>query len=373
MKLPQGNQLTYHDIELYVMSGTGNTYRVARWIKEAAENHDVCTKITMIDNVKQENLEAPEKDRLYGIMFPAHGLMAPWSMMKFLFQIPSGNNAPSFIISTRGGIKLGPVVIPGAVGFGNFLAAIILIIKRYRVKGLFSLDMPINLINVHWGMNQKNIEAILFRARNKLEPVINRLLSGKNVFLLLNNLWELAWTVLTFWLIPIFPILYLLIGKLYMAKLMFADNRCNGCGECARHCPNHGISMKQFDGKNRPFWTYHCEVCLRCMAFCKKEAIEAGHSWGVLLYYITSVPVIIIMISKVNLWSSMLSCIEGFWIKQLVEMIYIIPALIISYWIFWLLIRIPLVNTFFSYTTFTRYFRRYHEPKTRLKDLMLKE
>ncbi len=365
--------MTYSDIRLYVMSGTGNTYRVAQWVKGIAEQHTVPAEITMIDNVKKENLKSLQKDRLYGIMFPAHGLMAPWSMIKFLFRMPPGNRAPAMIFSTRGGIKLGSIVIPGAVGFGNFLAAIILRLKRYRVKGLFSLDMPVNIINIHWGMKLKNIEIILISARNKTNIFMDRILNGRNVFPPGNNLWELTWSVLLFWLIPLFPVLYLLIGKLYMAKLMFADNRCIGCGECARSCPNRAIIMKQIAGKNRPFWTYHCEACLRCMAYCKKKAILAGHSWGVILYFISSLPVVTFLLIKIDLFKAILPGIKGFWLNQLVEIIYIIPALIISYWVFWLLIQIPLINTLFTYTTFTRYFRRYHEPETGLEDLMTKK
>ena len=365
--------MSYNGIKLYVMSGTGNTYRVARWMKEIAEQHAVPVKITMIDDVKWENIKNPQKDRLYGVMFPAHGLMAPWSMIKFLFRMPFGNKTPVMILSTRGGIKLGPFVIPGAVGFGNFLAALILLLRRYRIKGMLSLDMPVNMINLHWGMRPENIEAMLIRAKNTINPVINNLLTGKNVFPLRNNLWELAWSVLLFWFIPIFPILYLLIGKLYMAKLMFADNRCTGCGECARYCPNQAILMKQLAGKNRPFWTYHCEACMRCMAFCKKEAVMAGHSWGVLLYFITSIPLTTYGLHKSNMFTRLMQGIDNFWIEQLTEVIYIIPAIIISYWIFWLLIRIPLANTLFTYTTFTKYFRRYHEPETRLKDFTSKE
>ena len=39
-------------------------------------------------------------------------------------------------------------------------------------------------------------------------------------------------------------------------------------------------------------------------------------------------------------------------------------------WIFWMLIRIPVVNTIFSVTTLTHYFKRFHEPETHIKDLM---
>jgi hypothetical protein len=46
-----------------------------------------------------------------------------------------------------------------------------------------------------------------------------------------------------------------------------------------------------------------------------------------------------------------------------------ITALMISYWVIWCLIRIPMVNALFTYTTLTHYYRRYHQPETRLKQL----
>ena len=46
-----------------------------------------------------------------------------------------------------------------------------------------------------------------------------------------------------------------------------------------------------------------------------------------------------------------------------------ITALILSYWVFWYLIKIPALNTLFTYTTLTRYYRRYHHPEVQLKDM----
>ena len=361
--------MAYQDMVLYVMSGTGNTYRVAQWMKEIAEERGVSTQVQMIDDVTPENRPACKRGRITGVMFPAHGLMAPWSMLKFLACMPRGRGCPVVSVSTRGGIKLGRIIIPGAVGLGNLIAAIILLLKGYRIQGWYSLDMPVNMINLHWGMNPENIRFVLNRSRKRLEPVVHRLLDQKPVFYFRNTLWEFAWGGILLWLIPLFPILYLLFGKLFMAKLMFADNRCIGCGLCAKFCPNHGIIMKRIGGKKRPFWTYHCEACMRCMGFCKRHAIEAGHFWGVLLYYASTIPLVTLTLKKLNITEQIFPDVTGYWTRYLVEAIDVIPAILISYWGFWILTRIPVVNTLFSYLTLTRYFRRYHEPETRLKNL----
>ena len=55
---------------------------------------------------------------------------------------------------------------------------------------------------------------------------------------------------------------------------------------------------------------------------------------------------------------------------RILESLYYLPALFLSYWILLMLIRIPIVNTIFSVTTLTHYFKRYHEPETRVRDLV---
>ncbi len=146
---------------------------------------------------------------------------------------------------------------------------------------------------------------------------------------------------------------------------------------CARFCPNNAILMKDIGTKKRPYWTYHCENCLRCMGYCKKKAVEAGHSWAVLLYFITSVPVISYVWAWLHETLKFFPVISGYGTIEvvyifnfLVYIIYFLSAVFLSYWIFWYLIRFPVFNTFFSLTTLTHYYRRYHQPETKLKHLV---
>jgi hypothetical protein len=128
--------------------------------------------------------------------------------------------------------------------------------------------------------------------------------------------------------------------------------------------------MISFFGRKRPFWTYHCENCMRCIGYCRKKAVEAGHSWVFLQSFIMAVPVF------ANITTGLTNAIGGSlgikndWLMLLVEALYYIPALILSYWAFWMLIRIPAINTIFSVTTLTHYFKRFHDPETRLRSLI---
>ena len=351
------------------MSGTGNTYRMACWMKEIATNYMEDIKIVMIDDTDATSKLTLSKDSLVGVLFPAHGFMPPWSMIKLLLKMRRQDGIPALCAATRGGIKIGPLRIPGAAGLGTFLAAFLLMIKGYRPRALFSLDMPSNFINFHWGLHPKNVEVISKKAEQNLEQLLPRILKGRRVYFTPNNLWEALWSIGILWLIPLFPIGYLLIGKLYMAKVMFSNNRCVGCGLCAKFCPNQAIEMRSAGKKKRPYWTYHCEVCLRCMGYCNKRAVEAGHSWAILLYFLGSVPLISYFLFWLQDMYFKIPTLASYFPKILIYTSDWIAAILLSYVVFWYLNKIPVVNSVFTYTTLTHYYRRYHQPETKLKHI----
>ena len=112
------------------------------------------------------------------------------------------------------------------------------------------------------------------------------------------------------------------------------------------------------------------------MGFCKKKAVEAGHSWAVLLYFITSVPVISYVLLWLHETFNFYPVIRSYWTAEVVYIfsfslytVYFLSAVFLSYWIFWHLIQFPVFNKFFSLTTLTHYYRRYHQPETKLKHL----
>ncbi len=352
-----------------MMSGTGNTYRVCRWTQQILQQNGVETRLVVLENADVRNDIRRASGQLVGLFFPTHGFMPPWSMIKFILRMPRRGKVPVVCVATRGAWKLGPIKIPGAAGMATFFAALVMLIKGYRIPAVFSLDMPANFINLHWGLSPKNINSISQQASSRLKGTMARLLAGKRILFTPNNLWEALWSGLILWLVPIFPILYLIIGRLFMAKVMFSSNKCVGCGRCARYCANEAIVMKSIRGKPRPYWSYHCENCMRCMGYCSKGAVEAGHSWAILLYFITSVPVMTYVMRYLHRSVDLMPIMGSYWGEALLSMFYVVPALVLTYAVFWYLLSFPIFNNLFAYTTLTHYFRRYHQPETRLKDM----
>lgn len=361
--------MDYERVNIYFLSGTGNSFRVAAWLHDECNQRKIAAELIPIDKANPRDEIEASPTNLVVFAFPTHGLLPPWSAIKFLFKLPIRKRAHFFTIPTRGAIRFGPVLIPGIAGVASILPSLLLPFKGYNVRGSVSFDMPVNITSIHSKLRDKKIERIINDARKKSGRFYPKLLNGKPVWLTGNNLWEYFWGLLLVVFLPLFPIIYLLIGRFFMGKLMFANFDCIGCGACAKACPNTAIVMK---GKTikRPYWRYNCEACLRCMNYCRQKAVEAGHLWGVGLAVLTSFPLSIHVFRWIGQYFPWVESFNNYWTGQLIDAIYIYPAIIFAYFVFYYLLRVKWINKFFTYTTFTRLFKRYHEPETTLSHLL---
>lgn len=53
-------------------------------------------------------------------------------------------------------------------------------------------------------------------------------------------------------------------------KGFYTDERCVGCGVCAKVCPTQNIAIQ----KKRPVWNRRCHGCMACVAYCPTKAIQ---------------------------------------------------------------------------------------------------
>ncbi len=354
--------MSYNNIIIYFMSGTGNSYRAAKWMGQVAEDNDVNTKVITIEDGNPEKEIENSSDNLVGIVMPTHFWTAPWHMMRFVYRLPRRKSTHAFCVATRSGLKVGPVFLNGVSGSATFIIALILALKGYSVQGIMGLSMPTKVMWIWPGLPLKANMRIINHAKVRADKFIGSILSGDKKWITWNNLYDI---ICAFFFFPA-SLGFLLVGRFFHAKLFFANNKCNSCGICAQSCPVGAIKMW---GKEKPwpFWRYNCESCMRCMAFCPQKAVEVGHSWAVILYLIITIPVATYFLAAVG---GSVPGILNSWIKGLVHFLYIYPAIFISYYLFYFLTRIPVINTIFTYTTLTHIFRRYHEPDTKLKEII---
>ena len=359
--------MTYSSVTCFYASGTGNSFRAAKWLAEEAAAGGAKAAIVPVDEKGPFDLHPGDK-QLVGIYHPAHGLMPPWSMIRFLlFSLPWGRGAHGVVVSTRGGIPIPKWVIPGGGGMAFVFPLLILFLKGYHMQGGISIDMPCNVINIHWSMTEQNARRVIAVGERNHRRFAKAVLKGNRFLSPVNVLWELIWCI-PFILFPVLPIIYLVVSRVLMAKVMFADTSCTGCGACARQCPRGAIRMPEKETKN-PFWTHRCEACLRCMGYCKHHAVQASHIWAFVTAWVTSLLSVAFVF---NIQEKIVPTISPLpnWLAWIISIGLVYAALVAMYYPFFMLLKIKPIKVLFTYTTLTKlYRRRYHEPDIKAKEM----
>jgi ferredoxin len=255
-------------LRLFYFSGTGNARQAAHWIASAwrsAGREATVGDLATLDP-RAVHLDAGD---VVGFASPTHGFNFPPITLSFLLAFPRapGRNR-ALVVNTRGGVRLAGVCLPGLSGVAQLLAALILLLKGYRVVGMRPIDLPSSWISLHPGLREDNIRFIHARCAAITRRFAERLLGGGRD---LRALWDLPQDLLV---API-SLGYYFIGRFYFAKSFVASRDCDACGVCVKQCPTRALRL--VDG--RPFWSWGCESCMRCMNLCPRRAIETAHGF----------------------------------------------------------------------------------------------
>lgn len=363
----------YNRATIYFGSGTGNSYRVASWFQEACQARGLPSELIPFNLAEPAKEVAPSPGQLVALAFPTHGLLPPWSVIKFIFRMPRRRGTRFLCLPTRGSFYIGRLLVPGAAGTASFLPALILLLKGYRPKGAVSFDMPVNMTSHHPPLTSRHAGRIVAAAKRKSERYFDRFFRRDSLWLTRNNLYELIWALVILYFIPFFLVLYLILGRFFMGKTLFAGYRCLGCGTCARSCSAGAVVMKGKESK-RPYWRYNCEFCLRCLNFCPHHAVVSGLSWGVLLWGLCAfVAAGSLLYARLAGIVPQLQPFRNYWTVELLDTIFYYPVIIVAYFLFFQLILIKPLNMFFTWTSISHHIGQYREPGTSLKDLTQKK
>ena len=357
--------MDYRQGIVYYYSGTGNSRRVAVWLCEALAAAGCDVKLAPIQCPHPAHEVHHDEGIVFGLVMPTHAFTAPWPVLRFVLHLPRRTRAHAVVVATRGGLKIGRLHTPGFEGTATLLLASVLAAKGYSIRATAGIDMPSNWTVLHPGLPPRAVESIISRARRKTAQLSADILSRRR------RLSNPVASLLGILMLPI-SLGYLLLGRLFLAKLFFASDSCTSCGLCAEHCPHSGIVLHADRPGARPYWTFRCRSCMRCMAFCPTQAVEASHSLALAALVLAgSLPTRALVTWLTGRIPSLRAGRNT--LRRVLPGIGAVAVLAAAYPLFHALLKIRPFSRLCTRTTLTHLYRRYHEPKTEPLELNRRE
>jgi formate hydrogenlyase subunit 6/NADH:ubiquinone oxidoreductase subunit I len=239
-------------IQIYYLSGTGNSLHVARELERRLPETILVPIISALRDVRIETTA-----ETVGLVFPIHNLTVPIPVERFLQRVDMRSAKYIFAVATR------------LCSDKVFLNMDKILEKQGKsLDAYFSVEMPCTYIPLFKIPSQDAIAKMETELQKRLDGIqtivarqqINREKDDLLVFLLGHILYPM---ITAFMFKVRFP---------DMARSFYADSRCTGCGLCEKVCLSERIRMKN----DQPEWieSVECAYCFACLHYCPVEAIQ---------------------------------------------------------------------------------------------------
>lgn len=239
---------------IFYFSGTGNSLYAAKQI--AAHNQEPLISIAAAVNGGACKYRLRDEETI-GFVFPTHSWGPPRIVLDFIekLELEGYEGHYMFGVATCGG------------NIGNTMDVVNQHLKRkgMQLSSGFSVVMPNNYIMMGNVDAEDRQEAKLSAAENVLEGIREAVRQRqRGVFQVKKGF--------PAWLLT--GVIYPLFAKNGIQPEKFhADDRCSGCGTCAKVCNCSNIAVN-----GKPQWGQNCTLCLACLHYCPSHAVQYGKS-----------------------------------------------------------------------------------------------
>lgn len=239
---------------IFTFSATGNSRHVAQCV--AKDMHAQVYEIDKCLQQKELSFNVADKNTSIGFVFPVYFWGLPTIVRQFVEQLKIVGEAPAYVYDI--------------VTFGTSLGEVHLQLRQLLKKKGITLNgnFGVRMVDVWTPMfNVSNKERCLKRtlqAETKIKDVIVQIKERKKG--------RRHWSTLPHFISMFETWLYPSARRTNHFHVI--NDRCTGCGLCARQCP---VSAIQLNEQHRPEWhKTECVACLRCLHHCPHFAIQYG-------------------------------------------------------------------------------------------------
>ncbi|MGL4368269.1 MAG: EFR1 family ferrodoxin [Spirochaetota bacterium] len=334
---------------IHYFTGTGNAEHAA---KEAASCLGKNGYTVSLVRVEKGVAHPSDKRDIDIFFFSVYSWSAAVMMKRYMRSLPKADNRPAAVFAVFGTYVPGKGGNPGQ---GLPQARAILRRRGYDVFLTDGMRYPVNWIQFSPTPDAKTSAVIMRKGDEQVERFVQKVLKRERSFY--------PCGVMEYIGTKISAVLFGAAGRRLLGKFFAADSSCNGCGLCAQSCPAHTIIMAPYVKK--PYWSFNCENCNRCMNICPRGAIQT--SLARIIFHCAAGIFLIIGGIKVALYA--VRCLDGNPLYFPAAVILCAAAVVIAFlvqgYIFdpvlYCIQSMPGIRKLFD-ITFTRSFRRYHAP-----------
>jgi formate hydrogenlyase subunit 6/NADH:ubiquinone oxidoreductase subunit I len=235
---------------IFYFSGTGNSQHVAEEIAKGAKERLVFMSESSIN---ANEIYSMEEDEKVGFVFPVYWYALPTIVEKFIGQLKLSGYSRQYVYA---------VATYGIAG-GNIMKELACALNKQGLPlhARYGVCMVDNYVVGYNIPNQEKQKEITDKAEVEIRSIIPMIERKETAEYIKKGM-------LSF----ITPITGYAYRTTDHTKKFYTTKACNGCGQCAAHCPCNAILIENM----KPKWAGNCTFCLKCIHGCTQSAIQYG-------------------------------------------------------------------------------------------------